>query len=157
MMLCIAENNGRLRAVASLLVLHLAVSFHGLSPLLGSCHAMPCCDISSRVMFCRVMSCPVMLCLMLCQVLTRQSFMSGNIPHFVSLVSYFMHHVWPVLSSNLVLCVVPVYLSCHVLLSLLLSCHVTSCNDLLCQVLLCIVSLAVSLALATRFVFDQPL
>ena len=126
MMLCIAENNGRLRAVASLLVLHLAVSFHGLSPLLGSCHAMPCCDISSRVMFCRVMSCPVMLCLMLCQVLTRQSFMSGNIPsfRFFGVIFHASRLACLVIQSRIVRRPGIPLMPCLVISSPVMSCHV---------------------------------
>ena len=103
-----------------------------MSPLLVSGHFMPYSVISPGVMFCRVLSCCVMSCHG-SRVMSRD-----RSPHVVSLVSYFhvlspLFVLWHVLSSNLVLYVAPLFLSCSVLLSLLVSCHLVSCNDLPCS------------------------
>ena len=99
---------------------------------------------------------------MSCHVLTRQScHVSGRVTssrffgvmrHASRLVAHSCIMACIAIYSmyNLVLCSVPVILSCYVLLSLLVSCHVVSCNDSPCSVLWCRLSVVVSFALATR-------
>ena len=86
---------------------------HVPSSLLVSCHLTPCCDMS-------------------CHVLSRD-----RSPQVRLIFWSYFHGSRLVASSSVmacpvVFCGVPLFRSCYVLLSLLVSCHVLSCNDLAC-------------------------